>query len=392
MLSHVLASAKGLRGVLFIQPRSRGHSVNPHSVNPHSGTRRAPVLERRLQETYDGHRIFEGMPLRAMLRKLFPQTFRPSSRPSTALLERFPLASYFPVAGMPGRPRWEELYLPLQEGYPDHHEDVWWEVGRFWVERLKQQLGPEFFLLESYDCLLLSCLPPKRAQFLLSNTETILQRMESLLGTNALQRGSYGPHLMLCFADSHGLHEYLVEFEDDSESMAPAAVFIPGGCGHIAMYGDDLRMLEPTLVHELTHAMLWHLGLPLWLEEGVAQVLPQLVVHSRGIEINRDLVEEQQEVWGQDGLRGFWDGSAFRCPRRSEAAYNLGEVLVRSMLSRKGVDFQGFLASASWRDCGQGASRECLKYELTDLVRDFLGPDVSGLQPPSSLGASFARS
>ena len=313
------------------------------------------------------------MPLRAFWRKLFPHRVRPLARPSTRLLESFPLAPYFPAVGRAGRPRWEELYGPLETRFPEHHEEVWWEVARFWVDRMHGYLGPRFHLLESYDCLLLTCLPPRRAGFLLESTDEMLDRMRSLLGSSALESGTFGPHVVVCFDDYQELQDHLVEFEpEEGESAAPAAVFIPGGCGHIAMFGDDLRMVEPTLVHELTHALLWHRGLPLWFEEGVAQVLPQLVVRSHGLLVDKDLHRRQREGWTKHGLRGFWDGSAFRHPDQAEHAYALAEVLVRSMLERK-LNIAAFLANASWRDSGQKAGREHLKVEPALLARELFG-------------------
>ena len=321
------------------------------------------------------------------LREFFSKVSAPKVRPVTEHLAGVPLSPYFfrlPV------PDWEGLARnlgPRIETSPDATQDeIWCEIGRFWLSRLQEHLGEErFHLLESYDCLFLHCLPPRRAELLLKNTESILKRMRSLLGGNALESGLHGPHILVCFEECEEFLEYLSEFEPDGESATPGAVFIPGGPGHMALYGHNLGMLEPSLVHELTHALLWHRGLPLWFEEGVAQVLPQLVVRSQGLEINAKLQLKQREIWTRyGGLRSFWDGTAFRHTEQSESAYQLAEVLVCSMLDQR-LNLPGFLAVATWTDCGQAAARLAFDRELVSLARDFLGSDVPGLEPPAAV-------
>ena len=84
---------------------------------------------------------------------------------------------------------------------------------------------------------------------------------------------------MLAFHDTDTYYDYIADmYPETGEFALTGGMFIDRGYGHLAMCMAYAGDHDRTIAHELSHALLRHLPLPLWLNEGVTQVIEDIVV------------------------------------------------------------------------------------------------------------------
>src|SRR5690349_18061838 len=81
-----------------------------------------------------------------------------------------------------------------------------------------------------------------------------------------------GPLVILLFADAETYGLYTSPFNPQEEEIRSGGMCLRQGYVHVALRPYPLESLQRILLHEMTHACLSHLSLPLWLEEGVTQL------------------------------------------------------------------------------------------------------------------------
>jgi hypothetical protein len=90
---------------------------------------------------------------------------------------------------------------------------------------------------------------------------------------------------------------------------------IDWGCGHYATVKDDLRAIEPTIVHEMTHGCLAHLPIPAWLNEGIAvNTERRFAAVQPGLYTPEQMHAKHQAFWGDAEIQEFWSGKSFLRP------------------------------------------------------------------------------
>ena len=135
---------------------------------------------------------------------------------------------------------------------------------------------------------------------------------------------------------------------------------------------QDIYYSEPIAVHELTHACLAHLPIPLWLNEGMA-VLMEDVLAGHRLFLDKEMVKRHQKYWNEETIQGFWSGESFLAfDDGQELSYNLAHILVRN-ISQDFTAFATFSNNASYEDAGELAAKEFLGVSLTQIVGSFLG-------------------
>ena len=81
----------------------------------------------------------------------------------------------------------------------------------------------------------------------------------------------WGRDILVVLDDVDTYYKYVSCYGPESgEFSLSAGMFISRGCSHFVTRKSDLRAIEPTIVHEMTHGCMSHLPLPLWLDEGMA--------------------------------------------------------------------------------------------------------------------------
>ena len=267
------------------------------------------------------------------------------------------------------------------------------EAALLWVKKLRDDLGGDYFVIESRRTILLCDQPLETARWLLDYAGRTEQTIKAQLGDVAWS-GASGKDVILVFSDEDDYYEYLSHHSPDGEQATSGGVCIHSGYTHIAVPWRDENDVANAIVHELTHDCLAHLPLPLWLNEGVAVTLQKAIaplprgitqsdqdaLYSASVNWNPpmmwdELAERHFAFWNEENVQSFWAGTSFFEPGEpNELSYSLAEVFVK-LLSERGsaAAFHAFLQSARQEDAGQTAALDLLGTNLGEIAGTFLG-------------------
>lgn len=97
--------------------------------------------------------------------------------------------------------------------------------------------------------------------------------------------------------------------------------------------------------HEITHHALRECRLPLFIEEGLTQMMEERVTGIPNFKLDNELVARQRERWGEGRLGEYLAGHGFSSPEddTQELSYALSQWLVRAELSERPKPFFEFL-------------------------------------------------
>ncbi|MEN1704667.1 MAG: hypothetical protein AAGJ54_04020 [Planctomycetota bacterium] len=185
------------------------------------------------------------------------------------------------------------------------------------------------------------------------------------------------PAVLIDLPDTEQFVDYMASISPDDgeadDSIVGAAMCVREGYVHVVLngsYRDDWHM---SLLHELVHACLYDLEAPLWYEEGLAELLPEVILGYSYYRASPELVRRHREHWRRVGLDPFWRGEAFASPESSELAYHLGQSLTRRIVSIGGVDVARLTETISDEDAGTKAIRTLVGRELAAFATEILG-------------------
>lgn len=158
----------------------------------------------------------------------------------------------------------------------------------------------------------------------------------------------------------------------------PGGMYLHGGrapMSIIALPTAARWAVENTIAHEFTHHALAHLDMPLWIQEGLTQMMEERATGIGNFAAPRELLERHRARWGEDGLDGFLSGEAFGSPHEDtqELAYHLAQIVVRSLCSQRPKQFFAMAREATWDDGGRRAARSHLGVDLEHLVAASIG-------------------
>jgi hypothetical protein len=287
--------------------------------------------------------------------------------------------------GLP-RPRWDVLAARVEafDG-PEARHAAWTEIARRWLEELRRALGADYRLDESEDFFLLTPLPGPRADVLLGLAGRCRRALlESLPGVTAFE--TPGKQVVVALANAGTYYTYLAPFYPEGRFGASAGSYVRQGYPHIALCGADPNTLDSALAHELTHASLAHLALPLWVEEGLTQLFEHDMTGRDLLVVGEKTARQHKRYWAARGLDLFWYGEGFFQPDKAQRlSYELAEILMRLLFSDHRPRWFGlvrepqrrlfaFLREANQADAGGAAARKHLGFGLGELAGRFLGP------------------
>jgi len=254
--------------------------------------------------------------------------------------------------------------------------ELWVDIARHWCSLLASEVRNDCVQLESDNFLLVSTSEEDENQSMLGFLEKARRRILSTLKGIALDEG-FGKHIVLIFADSEDYYRYISDFYDEQEVMTHSAgVYINRGYGHFAMTYLYMDAAEATLGHELTHALVSHLPIPTWINEGLAVGMENLLSHSQYNEMDSSMLIQHQKFWNKSRIEEFYSGKSFsRSDEGQELSYHLGEFAVNT-LSKEYDSFVDFVNQASFEDGGYSAAKNVYGNGLDDLVTSlFAGGD-----------------
>ena len=271
------------------------------------------------------------------------------------------------------RPNWKGISEFIKSHVPEDDLSATWNyIAAKWLGELSADLGGGSRVRRSHSFYCLSDLEAETTRTLLDYAEHVVETIRGCLGKAAWSR-YHGKHVLLLFSDPDDYYAYVSYYDREGTHILSGGVFIRRGYAHIALPYVNTFSAQHVLVHELTHNLLSHLPIPLWLNEGLAVVIEGLVAR-RGFIMRRELAERHRNHWNETNIQFFWAGKTFDMPGDdSELSYSLGEVLVR-LLSEKSADFVEFVKAADWRDGGQDAAVNFFGQGLEEFLGGFLGP------------------
>lgn len=246
---------------------------------------------------------------------------------------------------------------------------AWAQLERAWLEHVQSAVGLPYVVRESETSLLLSTLEPNVANATLAFMSRTLQRVVRVLDGIA-EVSNWGKDILIVFDDDDAYYRYVSQYYPSAGEFAGSGgMYINAGCGHFATFKSDLRVIEPTIAHEMTHGCLGHLPIPAWLNEGLAvNTEHRLCPPGPPMFTPQQMHDKHRAFWGDAEIQEFWSGKSFlRNDDGNLLSYDLARILV-SQLSGDWSSFRSFVLHASASDAGAAAAAEHLNLELGAAV------------------------
>jgi hypothetical protein len=289
-----------------------------------------------------------------------------------AFRDRLQLSNGFPIAD------WTELAAAVDALPEERRAQAWLDHERAWLLHFRDALGPAFELRESETALLLSSLEPRAARAVLDYMGRTLKRVGAVLQGIA-EAPPWGKDILVVFDDEESYYRYVSHYYPEKGEFAfSGGMHIGAGCSHFVAPRKDLREIEPTIAHEMTHGCLAHLPLPLWLNEGLAvNVEQRLAGRGAPLYTPEQMHAKHERFWTPDSARQFWSGESFdRTDEGNMLSYDLARIIV-GQLAGDWPRFARFVLEADRSDGGAAAARKHLGMELDSIIPTLLEKEWS---------------
>ena len=271
------------------------------------------------------------------------------------------------------KPDWNEIAQRIGDDLShDELHSAWMKECRNWLESIRKEFGDDYRIEESDNFFILSNENDRYIDLFSEFLERTLKRILSTLDGVASDHG-FGKHVAIIFKDIDQYYDYTENFyPDEGEFGLSAGMYINEGYGHFVFPSQDIAIAEPIAVHELTHACLAHLPMPLWLHEGAA-ILMEDVLARHHLILDRKLVEQHQSYWNEETIQTFWSGESFSAIDEGQVlSYNFAHILARN-ISQDPEAFLKLCNNAHYEDAGEAAAKQSLGLSLAHLAGAFLG-------------------
>jgi hypothetical protein len=267
---------------------------------------------------------------------------------------------------------------------PDEQTRAWNGLLAQWTARLTEQLGDGYGSAETESFFLTA---PKREECLARLT-SFVERCRTKLIASLPENASLsapGKQVVIVIAGREPYYDYLAHFDAEGHYGGSGGMHVRKGYPHTVAHGWKFHELEAVIAHELTHAALHPLDMPVWIEEGLTQSNECQIAGRAPLAVDNEVADEQKAFWRSEGLDDFWRGVSFHRPDEGQKlSYQLSEILLRLLFEDFrprwfGFDkepprrLSAFLGSARSDDCGQAAAEEHLGMTVGQLAAKFLG-------------------
>jgi hypothetical protein len=257
-------------------------------------------------------------------------------------------------------------------------------AARSWLVALNEEaFGERLQSGESKRFILLGDVSSQHGKLILAFAEKTLASYErDLDGIMAFGPASKMP--ILVFSSHDDYYRYVSAYFPDGHFGLSSGMFLSSGMGHFVLPAEEMAMLEPVIAHELLHAVVKHLPLPAWVNEGLASNAE--FRYGNRFQDSRhanDQLPHHRRYWDSEKLQRFWAGfSFFNADEGQELSYDLARRLVLG-LSPDWQTMREFIVSADLGDAGQSAAEQILGYSLATAAEAITG--VQGAIPTPSL-------
>lgn len=283
-------------------------------------------------------------------------------------------------------PDWNKIYehadadIELQS--VDKNE-LWNTTAYHWLSTLSSDLGKGYSISQTDSFMLVTNADDHYTRTLLSFLEACLKRILRFLKGIA-DDGGYGKYAVMVFDNSDTYYDYISFYGPQEGTYGlTSGMYLNYGYGHFVFPHQDIDNAEPIIAHEMTHALLAHLPIPTWLNEGLAVNMEAVVTGYSADRMSRETFAKHQAFWGPKEIQEFWMGSSFSRPDEGQRlSYQLAEILVKNLAEQYGP-FVEYCNQASWEDAGESALESVFDLSLGDMISNFLG-DGEWQPKPSS--------
>ncbi len=257
-------------------------------------------------------------------------------------------------------------------------------AARSWLVALNEEgFGKRLQSGESRRFILLGDVSSQHGKLILAFAEKTLASYErDLDGIMAFGPASKMP--ILVFSSHDDYYRYVSAYFPDGHFGLSSGMFLSSGMGHFVLPAEEMAMLEPVIAHELLHAVVKHLPLPAWVNEGLASNAE--FRYGNRFQDSRhanDQLPHHRRYWDSEKLQRFWAGfSFFNADEGQELSYDLARRLVLG-LSPDWQTMREFIVSADLSDAGQSAAEQILGYSLATAAEAITG--VQGATPTPKL-------
>jgi len=274
------------------------------------------------------------------------------------------------VHGLP-RPKWKLLreQVCALTGNQRPKDEEWCQIQRHWLKEVGKAAGEQFGIIESPRFLLLAP-QAEEAGWMLEIAEAAQEKVIAALGQRP-GGGVVGKIPIIKFMGEALYRQHVRYYRADGKPGQSDGICIRDhGEIHVAL--PALRTIRTVLPHELVHVHLGALRLPLWLNEGVAQIVARRWKYA----MTAELELEARLWWRTRGLEQFWSGEVWHAARTGEGvtfAYIFSERLTKDIRALGEADFKQFLNTADARDAGETACQQVYGFGLQVWAQKLLG-------------------
>ena len=290
------------------------------------------------------------------------------------------------IEGLP-QVRWSSVTDWIQRNAADNPDDAWHELVPAWLARLSTALGPGYRVLQCGEFLVLCGSRVADAESLAAFSDSSFKRIASMFPA-VPEPPIHGPRIILVFDGHEPYYSYLAAYYPDGEFPSSSGCQLREWYRHIAVNGSG-RQTRETILHELVHLRLTDFSPPVWLEEGLAEYLPQFMLDRHTFTLDREMVRRHKAYWSATSLEPFWAGESFdTIDDGRELSYHLAELLVRNLIADHPRSMRTFVQQASWEDAGAAAAQSCFGRTLGQIAAQFLGEGQWEPNPEAPEGQS----
>lgn len=246
---------------------------------------------------------------------------------------------------------------------------------------MRSELPNSYALHDSDNFFLLTTETDRYVSNFLRFLESTRKRILKTLHGIASDEG-YGKHVVIIFDEMDHYYSYISYFiEKDGEYGLSSGAYLNKGYGHFVFPHQDLSYAETITSHEMTHALLSHLPIPLWLNEGLAVGIENFLTGSAPLRMDNEMYGKHQSFWDEETIQEFWSGKVFsRSDEGQELSYHLAQFAVDT-LSQEYDNFIQFANKADYADGGESAANEVYEGSLGNLINHYFGDGAWSPQP-----------
>jgi hypothetical protein len=270
-------------------------------------------------------------------------------------------------------PDWPAVATYAEENQLDTNA-FWSSAAHTWLNKVAQQFPSRYQVRASQNFLLLSGEDARAAKVVLEYSEKTVKRIKGVLEGIA-EDGGFGHHVILMLDNDDDYYSYVSEYDSGSgEVSRSGGMFINHGYGHMVFTRAEMLTVQNTLAHELTHAMVRHLALPAWVNEGIAVNTEYRLAGNPGSLYRADEMHEKHATfWDAAKVQEFWSGKSWlRADDGNMLSYDLARTIVGA-LAQDYPKFVRFANTCDYQDGGAAALRAVYDVPPSALIAAKIG-------------------